>query len=256
MGLASETVQVVERAIDVLFCFATDGGDLGVAEIARQLGVSKGAVHRLLTALKNKALVVEDPRSRRYALGVRVLELSGALLSRLDVRERARGHLQRLRDLTGETAGLAVRAGSHRFYVEQVESRHELRQTLDFGEPVPLHAGAASKAILANLEPAVVDEILGGGALRPLTESTLTDRQRLHDELECVRRRGFAVSSGERLVESRSIAAPVFSNSGEVFALNVSGPCSRFSEPVALGWAPRLLESALALSRELGYPLG
>ena len=125
--MASETVQVVERAIDVLYSFTDDVESLGITDISRRLGISKGAVHRLLVALRNKGLVVEDSRSRRYNLGVKVLELSGALLGRLDVRERARPYLQRLRSLSGETAGLAVRAGYRRVYVEQVESRQELR---------------------------------------------------------------------------------------------------------------------------------
>jgi DNA-binding IclR family transcriptional regulator len=251
--LASETVQVVERSIDVLFCFAGEVDDLGVSEIARRLSISKGAVHRLLVALRNKGLLVEDLRTRRYRLGVRVLELSGALLGRLDVRDRARVYLRRLRDLSGETTGLAVRAGSHRVYIEQEPSRQELRQTFDLGKPVPLYAGAASKAILAHLTEQDISQIVGENGLEAMTGTTIVDREALLAELQLIRRRGFALSNGERIPGARSIAAPVFGLGGEVYALNVSGPFSRFTEGTALGWAPRLLECAQQLSAELGH---
>lgn len=251
--MASETVRVVERALDVLFCFTDGTEDLGVSDIARQLGASKGVVHRLLVALKSKGLVVEDARSRRYRLGVKVLELSAAFLGRLDVRDRARPYLTRLRDLTGETVGLSVRAGNHRIYLDQAVSRQEIRLASEIGKPAVLYAGAASKAILAHLPPDEVEAILGSGPLEPLTDATITDREQLLEELELIRKRGFALSRGERLTGSRAIAAPVFSHTGEIYALNITGPLSRFTEEIALGWAPRLLECAQQLSRELGY---
>lgn len=243
--------EVVERALDVLLSFLEAEGELGVSEVARRLGMDKGRVHRFLTALKRKGLVTSNPETRRYSLGFRVLELSSALSRQFDVVAQAQPFLRELRDATSETASLAALVGDHRVHLTQVESEHDIRQSFPIGKPLPVHAGAMGKVLLAFLPAEEVQRLLPT-RLERLADRTITDPDRLLRELAEVRWQGYALSSGERVVGSRSIAAPVWSWRGDAMAINVSGPAFRFTEEKAAEAVPLLRDVAARLTRRLG----
>nr|BFE78290.1 hypothetical protein GCM10020093_008910 [Planobispora longispora] len=98
----SRSIAAVERAMDVLLLFGrSDRPDLGVTEIAAELGLTKAAVHRILTALRNRELIAADPVTRRYALGHAAIALGRAYLARTDLRVMAGPELRRLAAQTG-----------------------------------------------------------------------------------------------------------------------------------------------------------
>ncbi len=240
--------------MDVLLYFGRSGqADLGVTEIATALGLTKAAVHRILTALRSRDLITVDPASRRYALGHAAVALGRAYLARTDVRAMAAPELKHLADALKETATLSLRRGDTRLYVDQVVPDQELRMEVALGIPYPLHAGASSKAFLAFLQEGEVDEYLSRHRLSELTDKTITDAGKLRKELAAVRKRGFASSLGERQPGAASVAAPVFDHDGHVVAvLSVSGPASRF-KPDRTEAAGLVLEAAARISAQLGY---
>ncbi|WP_040816547.1 IclR family transcriptional regulator [Nocardia concava] len=250
----SRSIAAVERAMDVLLLFGRSGRpDLGVTEIANELGITKAAVHRILTALRSRDLITLEPTTRRYALGHAAMALGRAYLARTDLRVMAGPELRRLATLTGETATLSIRRGDTRMYVDQVVPDQELRMEVALGQPYPLHAGSSSKAILAYLRKEEIDEYLRRHELTAFTAATITSQRKLRTELNAVRTRGYAVSLGERQIGAASIAAPVLDHDGGVVAaISVCGPLSRF-EPHIDDYVPMLLKASGALSTQLGY---
>jgi DNA-binding IclR family transcriptional regulator len=250
----SRSIAAVERAMDVLLLFGrSTRPDLGVTEIATELDLTKAAVHRILTALRNRDLIAVDPVTRRYSLGHAAIALGRAYLARTDLRAMAGPELRRLSAQSGETATLSVRRGDTRLYVEQVVPDHDLRMEVSLGIPYPLHAGSSSKAILAFLREEEIEGFLSRHQLTALTGRTITDAVRLRAELAAIRRRGYASSLGERLEGAASIAAPVFDHDGLVIAaVSVAGPSSRF-KPRMQEQAPLVVESASRLSAQLGH---
>ncbi len=247
-----QTISTVERAADVLNAFtALDGADAGVTELADRLDLSKAVVHRILTSLRVKGFVELDEESRRYSLGPDSLSLGLTFLQKIDVRDQARTFLRDLSDGTNETATLSVRHGDLRMYVDQVTPSREVRMTVQLGHPYPLHAGASSKAFLAHLPEAFVDDYLSR-PLEPLGSLTITDPGALRKDLALVRSRGYASSLGERQEGAGSVAAPVFGHESDpVAVISVCGPVERFRDEMD-EIAPVLLESTRLLSRRLG----
>ncbi len=232
--------EVAERALDVLLAFPdSQDGELGVTQIAGMLGLEKSRVHRFLTALVNKGLVVRNPNNHRYALGPRTLALAQAALRQMDVVDVALPYLEQLRDASGETAGLAMRVGNSRVHLVQRESHNELRHRFDIGAPLPLIAGSFGKVLLAASDlPG--DELLVG-----------EQGEALRKELDEVRRCGFAESYGERVPGTHSLAAPVRRSGHAAVAIGVSGPATRFTEERGKTFIPKLLTAAAALSEVL-----
>ena len=250
----SRSIAAVERAMDVLLLFGrSNRPDLGVTEIAAELGLTKAAVHRILTALRSRELIAADPVTRRYSLGHAAIALGRAYLARTDLRALAGPELRRLAAGAQETATLSVRRGDTRLYVEQVVPEQELRMEVSLGIPYPLHAGSSSKAILAFLREAEIEGYLARHELTALTAKTITDRDKLLTELAAIRRRGYATSQGERQEGAASIAAPVFDHDGGVIAaISVSGPSGRFKARTQ-DTVPLVVEAAARLSAQLGH---
>jgi IclR family acetate operon transcriptional repressor len=250
---AGRSVTTIERAVDVLFLFAEHPQPtLGVTEIAQELGISKAVVHRTLTSLRDRNLVVVDADSRRYALGPAVLRLADAYRDRLDLRMLAQDTMRRLSEATGETATLSIRTGDQRIYIDRVTPDREVQMTVQLGRPFPLHAGASSKAFLAFLPEDEREDYLARVALSPLTPNTITDLNVLRRELDQIRQQGFAISMGERQADAASVAAPVFDDRGPVAVMSVSGPIQRFRDSVA-DTASVLTEATRQLSAQLGH---
>ena len=249
------SVTSIERAADVLFVFAeSERPTLGVTEIANELGISKAVVHRILTSLRERDLVVLDDVQRRYSLGPAVLRLADAYRDRVDVRLLAAETLRDLSTTTGETATLSVRHGDHRIYIDKVTPDREVRMDVLLGRPFPLHAGASSKAFLAFLDESERESYLAG-ALEQVTDRTVVDPDELRRELAAIRAQGFAISMGERQPDAGSVAAPVFDATGPVAVISVSGPIERFRDQVDKV-AAAVTEATGELSRRLGHRAG
>jgi DNA-binding IclR family transcriptional regulator len=249
----SQSIATVERAADVLTLFTqVDEPTLGVTEIAGALGLSKAAVHRILTSLRGRGFVELDESSRRYSLGSASFALGLSYLSRLDVRTFAAPELAQLSQAAGETATLSVLSGDARIYVDQVTPAREIVMAVPLGRRFPLHAGSSSKALLAYLPEDDRERVLAS-TLDALTDTTLTDADRLRDDLTTIRSRGYALSSGERQRGAASVAAPVFDHSGRPLgSLSICGPAERFG--ANLNDAAAMLVGATArLSARMGY---
>ncbi len=245
---AVRRVAAVERALVVLDALADASPELGTNELARRTGINASTVSRLLATLAGAGMVEHVAGSGRYRLGLRLVQLGNAVLSRLDLREIARPHLRDLVAASGETATLSAPGERDAITVDFVQSSSSVQSVARVGRPSVAHATATGKVLLAfgkaRLPP---------GRLEAFTERTITDRRTLSAELERVRRRGYAEASGEREPHLNAIAAPVFGAGGELAAiLGLQGPASRFGRDAMRSGVEPLRERAEAISVALG----
>ena len=244
--------EATSRVADVLLMFTEGPSSLGVTRIARELGLSKAVVHRILQSLAGREMVALDPATREYRLGPAVAALGARALRDSDLRSAALPLLRRLRDELGETATLSTPVPGGRAYLDQVIGTHEITMSVELGRRFPLHAGSSGKCMLAFLEPAELDAVLAG-PLEALTRSTIAEPDALRVELAGIRERGFAASAGERQPDAGSVAAPVFGLSGDVLgAISVCGPRFRVTDEFVATIAPRVVAAAARITRRFG----
>lgn len=194
------TVRAVERALDVLLCF-TDAAELGLSEIAQRVSLHKSTVHRLLASLESKGFVVRDPRTEKYRLGFRIWELSAHLAQSDDAAIILLPEMERLRDLLGETVSLYVRDGHERIRIQAVQSTQPVRRVAPVGARMPLAVGASSKVLVAYEDEATREAILQD----PNWPESI-DKQAYREQLEQIRRQGYATSVEEREVGAAAVA--------------------------------------------------
>ena len=241
-----ERVAASGRAFAILDVLA-ESGELGTNEIGRRLGTTASTISRQLGTLAEARLVERVPASGRYRLGIRLVELGGVVLDRLDIRTLARPHLEALVAESGETATLSVAGEPDAVTVDFVPAPHHVQGVTQLGRPSVAHATAAGKVMLA------FSGRMPEPPLRAYTPRTITDPAALTRELERVRERGHAEAYEERELDLNAIAAPVFAADGTLAGiLALQGPTSRFGRSARRS-LPLLLEHAGAVSRQLGH---
>lgn len=244
----------VEKAIDILFCFDAEQAQLRLTDISDRVGLHKSTVHRLLALLKKKGLIVSDPDSQLYSLGPGVVELSWVVLRQQDLRTVCRPHLEHLHRLSNETVSLYTRMGNKRLCVEELESGQAIKYSHAMGLTAPLHVGAPGKALLAFLPQTELEQLLPTLSLTAITPHTLTNLEQLKAELLSTRKRGYALSHGERSAGASAVAAPIRDWRGKpVAALGVLGPSQRFTRDVLKTLSQQIVQTAQDISTALGY---
>jgi IclR family acetate operon transcriptional repressor len=196
---------------------------------------------------------VASTESRGYRLGPAAAALGARALRDSDLRAAGVPMIRELQRETDETTTLSALVPGGRVYLDQVESRKEIKMTVEIGRRFPLHAGSSGKCMLAFFAEYRREEVLAGD-LTAVTEHTVVNANELRAELAEIRHRGYAWSQGERQVGAGSIAAPVFTVDGEVIgALSVCGPSDRVDEVARQQFAPLVLAAADDVSRALGW---
>lgn len=229
--------QSVFRALAILHEFTPGRPGLTGAEIATSFGYSLPTAHRLLRALEAERFLIFDRTTRRYLPGPEILRLSGVILDGDGGVPQTLSTLERLRDLTGETATLFWRLGNERTCVQEKSSMHPLRLTPGLGRRYSLTRGAAGKALLlAATERDIRGLLAAQGTLRS------PDPDDFLAKLEVCRERGYVVTSGETIPGAVSIAAPILGVRSGLAAISITGPAERFSVSAATAAGATLVE--------------
>jgi IclR family transcriptional regulator, KDG regulon repressor len=245
---------LLTHTLTLMDCFSLEQPELGVREAARKAGISSSTAGRLMAEMKDAGILKQDPASRAYSPGSKILGWSSVFMALLNIRTIALPYMEELRRTTGETDTLYILDGNDRLCVERMESQHNIRMVTRVGSRLPLYAGSAGKAILAFLPPERQAEYLRSVALRPLTSQTFTDPQALRAELEKIHRDGFATSFGEWILEASGVAAPIFGAGPTVLgALSISGPSARMTPARAAVYAAEALRVTRLISQAMGF---
>jgi len=250
---SSVPVQSLVRALTLLEALGDSRGEIGIAELAKRVGLHVSTVHRLLATLLAHGYARQDADSARYALGGKAFHLAESYLRQLDLRQVARPVLQELSQGTGETANLVTLEGQEALYLDKAESSRSLQIFSRIGRRAPLHGTAAGKILLAFRE-SQAEALLARGPLERLTKRTITAADAFRRELLKVRQQGFALDLEECEPGGRCIAAPVHGALGQAMAaVSVSGPSVRMPMRRVQVLVPVVIAAAGRISEELGW---
>ncbi|ATF14754.1 IclR family transcriptional regulator [Brevibacillus porteri] len=237
-------VRAVDRALDILLCF-TDATDLGLSEIASRLSLHKSTVHRLLATLENKGFLIRDVQTEKYRLGFRVWELSANLSQNDDPAILLLPEMERLRDLVEETISLYVRDGNERIRVQAVQSKQPIRRVAPIGARMPLTVGASSKVLVAYAEPFILQEVISDP-----NWPDYVNKESFIEQLDQIRKQGFATSVEERELGTAAVAVPIFNRNGQLVAsIAASGPSNRLTPEKMSQYAPYIMEAAYRMGK-------
>lgn len=242
--------QSVSRALGLVDLIAEEPRSL--PSLCRLSGLTRPTAIRLLNVLEQHRYVRRS-EGGSYDLGVRFLEFSARLQSRLDLVTVASPYLEDLARRFSETTFLCIRDGRDMVCVARILSPHSIRLAHSVGARTSPHAGALGKILLAFAPDAVVEDVLRG-PLERLTARTITEPDKLLAELKAIRSAGYAQSDGEADEGASAVAAPIRNAAGEVTAaIAVAGPSARLRALPKVELSSTVLDAAMMISAELGW---
>ena len=247
------TLKSLRRIAAVLDCFSRYERSLSLADIARKTGLPKSTAHRLLASMREVGFI-EFTRDRdRYRLGLHLLGLGSIVLANMDLYGEAYPYVERLMQVSGEGVHLCVFDGQHIVMVDHREPEGRKMSWVTTISGSPAYCTGVGKAALAFQSFEVIEAVIVAG-LRRFTRNTIVERDKLLQDLELTRARGYAVDNGEHEPGVRCIAAPIRDAADVVFAaISVSGPAMRVTEDQIETLAEMVMDVADQISRRLGY---
>jgi IclR family acetate operon transcriptional repressor len=256
MGRDNGGIQALDRAFLILDVIADAGGEAKLTQIANIAGLNVSTCHHLISTLHNWGYVARGANSRSYVLGSRILHLSAACLRQVDLPRRAQSFVDRLNDQTREAVQLAIMQDTNLVNVLHREARHAVRVDAGLGgNSNAAHATATGKAILAWLPPTELDRIVADKGLTAFTPHTITDIERLKEDLRLTRRNGFAIDREEFQLGVICLGAAIRDHAGAVVgSISVSSPVFRATPEYINQISVHLIAATDELSTELGAP--
>ncbi|WP_395110965.1 IclR family transcriptional regulator [Actinomadura sp. SCN-SB] len=240
----------MDKALLVLLMIR-ERGEVRVTDVSDDLGVARSTAHRLLLTLANRGFVAQDRVTRAYRAGRVLVEVGLSAVGELDVRRKARRHMERLAAELHETVNLLVLEGAGSRFIDGVEGDRTLRVTSRTGLLLPAHSTSGGKVLLAELPDDEVVALFPDGLPR-VTDRTITDFEALKAELRSVRDLGYAVNHEESSPGLDAVAVCVRDHLGRALAaLAVSLPHQRMTQGYLHMMLPPLRATAEAISRDL-----
>jgi len=245
--------QAVARALALLKAFSDAQPEWALSDLAQAAGLNKTTTFRLLSALEAERLLMRNPLSGGYRLGVELIAIGGTAMRSNPLRAMSRPVLVTLAEQSGEAATLEVQVENYVLVIDDIASSNPMGMTQDVGNRLPIHATATGKVLLAARADAALASFLAE-PLPALTEQTIVDPDCLRSELARVRQEGIALAVGELEPGFTAVAAPVVDRERLVVAaISVGGPSVRLTQERLPSLAAMVQMSARQISRQLGY---
>jgi DNA-binding IclR family transcriptional regulator len=251
MAKEGNTIQSVDRAIEILRCFEKNE-ELGVTEIGKMVDLHKSTAFNLISTLEKAGLLAKDMDSSKYKLGIELFRLGTLVNSNL--REMCRPYLEKLVAEYSETVNLVARSDDMAIYLEKIESPHSMRISTNEGSKLPLYTTAVGKSMMATLPDEEVLKIISQIEFSKFTVNTITGCEELMAQIRSIRDKGYAEDIQEYEMGLTCVAASIRNHTGVAgYAISVSGPHSRMTVEVREKIGQTLVEYAGQLSKKLGY---
>ncbi len=247
-----QLVQSLDRALDIMEKLVESENGLGVTELSDSLGLHKSTVYRLLTTLVYRGYVEQDEYSR-YNVGIKLFEIGGTVLSKMDLRNKTKPYLVRLQQETKETIHLGILDDKEIVYIDKEETTETIRMYSEVGRRIDAYCTSLGKVLLAY-ENADIYDLYKNGELHKYTGNTIVDKNILANHLADVRKQGYAIDDQEQELGIRCIGGPIFNYNGDIIAaFSIAGPTSRMTVARVEKLSKKVIEYSKDISSSFGY---
>ncbi|NLC95723.1 MAG: IclR family transcriptional regulator [Bacilli bacterium] len=242
--------RTTKRAIAILELVAQQPKGITLNEIAKELKLPTTSAFDIVHTLKQEGMLELDPYSKLYTLGPKVLLIGQQYLKNNDLIQIAKPFMIDLAEKLHKTCFLAKEMDNQVLYINKYEPQNALITMAQIGSRTHMHATALGKALLSTYNN--LEEKISKLKLVKLTPNTITDKDRLIEELKIIKQRGYSVDNEELEENMLCIGSPIFDhNNNCVAAISVS---SIKRGQTDIDYEGKLVRSvALAISRKLGY---
>lgn len=242
-------IKSMDKMVNILSLFSLEKTSLSIKEIQQELNIPKSTIFRILNTLEQHQYIHKNEATHQYSLGYQFFRLGSIYQSNLDYRNVALPQMQLLMEETQETVELNILDGIYRVCIEKIDSPLDVRNFVRVGERKAAYLGASGKVMLAHLPEVEMESML-----KKIEALDLLDIDHFRKEFEEIKKLGYAITYGERIIGTYAIAAPILGQGGKLVAgLTLAGPIQRLSEERIAFLKAKCLRAASRISKYLGY---
>jgi DNA-binding IclR family transcriptional regulator len=204
---------------------------MGITELSKKMALGKSTVHRILSMLKKRNYVIQDDESEKYMLSLKWSAIGASVLKRQGIIQIVHPYLKRLSEKYNETAYLSVLNGYQMYFIDKVLSTNAIIMDMQVGSNINAHCSASGKVLLSGEYKNDLSGYAQNVSFIKFTKNTVTNIEKLKEELENIRQNGYAIDNEEYEIGLTCYAAPIKNNLGEVIAaISISGPTERMNK--------------------------
>lgn len=249
-----QTVQVINRALDIIEQLSQSSRPMGSTEIALSTGLSKSTVSRLLFTLGARGYVKKDKTDGKYAIGTTLIALVSCYIGSLELQTEARPYLSSLASDLNLTTHLGILDGGEVIYIEKLDHFPTKQLYSQIGYRVPAYCSSLGKCLLSKYSGEDLEHIMGGGNFRIYTQNTLPNIDALKEQLRQIRNQGWAMDNQEYETGHICVGAPIYDYRGEIIAaVSASGTSSVITPEYLPVVVETVMQAAKAISKCMGY---
>ena len=198
----------LEKGLAILKLFDRNHTRISLAEISRKAGINKTSTYRFVNTLVQLGFLKRNPQTKQLRLGPQALLMGHNFIQGFDLLNSIKPIIDQVFKEMGRTIDSAIFDGESLLALY----RRESADTLFFRQPLQnkyLHARAMGKAVLSNLPREEILKFIETANLKRLTRKTIVNKDRLLDELEATRIRGYSLNDEEFILGLIAISAPL-----------------------------------------------
>ena len=214
----------LDKSLQVIELLSKNPQGLSLSDLTQNLGYPKSTIHHMLSTFLPYDYVTQDPETKKYRLGFRFLSISKTILDNIDIRTIAHKHLRKLHQKCNEAVHLYILRNGHLVCLDKIEEPGGgLSLATYIGFRTDPHAAASGKVLLSELSHKAIAEMYKDRPLRVYGKNTITSFAQLFEELENIKKQGFAIDNEEYYEGALCIAAPLRAGGRIEAAISVTG---------------------------------
>ncbi|WP_449539043.1 IclR family transcriptional regulator [Ferdinandcohnia sp. Marseille-Q9671] len=236
---------VLLKADNILKYLSSVDKPQSLQQIAKESDLTSSTALKILDTLQLIGYVHKDTETKKFRLGRSIIKYANKALNQIDIKEIAQPYLETLRERTSETVHLGILDQSSIVYITKLESFNPVSFYSRVGKTIPLYCSAMGKSILADQTDQEIESYLHETTLKKFTKNTLITKEDFLNEIDEIRKSGFAFDKGEHELEIFCVGASITVNGVNHGAFSVSVPKYRITDE----FINQIIDDVLACKR-------
>jgi DNA-binding IclR family transcriptional regulator len=199
----------LEKGLKILSLFSIENPSLTQSEISRTSGINMTSTYRFVNTLVRLGYLEKDARTKELRLGIRSLALSANIIRTIDEMRLIKGVVDKIHDNNNITIDVVFAIDGNLVRTYHRQATETLTYQLPAVAKNSMHNTSVGKAYLSTLPEDILRQMIDGMSLVPKTTKTIVDKDRLLNEIEKTRQRGYAACNEEYLPGLVTIGAPL-----------------------------------------------
>jgi len=215
-SLHKQPSQTAAKALFILESFSASSPEWGIRDLSRELGINSTTLHRLVVTLHNAGYLQQDPETQRYSLGPRVMKLASLYAHQNPLPSAALEVFERYVNICDYNFYLGTLSKYEVVYLAKLDGRGPIKIVVEPGGTTALHTTALGKVLLANQSDAFIQGFIEKDSLTAYTQRSITSPEVLWEQINEIRKRGYAINDGEHYEDVAAVGVPVYDSRGSV----------------------------------------